>query len=116
MGVNPYEIRFYRGDFYPKILTFVDRATRNPIPIAGMTFILTVNKEINPKDTTNELFKITGVVVDEAAAKVSFTPSATDNDLPIGEYYYDVHGIVGSISKRTLLKGTWVIEMDINKD
>ena len=114
--IEPYKIEYYRGDFYPKIFTFTDETTGDAIDLTGVDLILTVSKDLNPTNTDNELFKITGMVVDAATGVASFTPGDTDNDLAKGTYYYDVSAITGSTSKRTLVKGKWVIDMDIGKD
>ena len=116
MAIDPYKMQYYRGDFYPKILTFTDKLTRAPIDLTGMDLTFTVNSERNPTTTGNELFKIDGVIVDAAAGKASFTPTAENTNLPNATYYYDVSAAVGVESKRTMVKGTFVIEMDIGKD
>jgi len=115
--IDPHEITYYRGDFYPKIMTISDAVTSAPIGLTNTTLVLTVNREKDPVDTTNELFKITGIIVGPPSeGRVSFTPTAANNDLAKGKYHYDVSAINGLAAKRTLIKSTWVIAMDIGKD
>lgn len=113
---DQYEISFFRGDFYPKVLTITNALTKEPVDLTGIDLILTVNKEKDPIDTANEIFKVNGVVTDPLLGRVSFCPTALNNDLPKGKYYYDVSAIAGVTSKRTLIKSTWNITMDIGKD
>ena len=110
------QIRFYRGDFYPKTLIFTDRKTGLPVDLTGMVLTLTVNSEENPTTTENELFKIGGEMVSAVDGKVSFTPTAEDTNIDKSRNYYDVSAVVGTESKRTLVKGEFYIDMDIGKD
>lgn len=111
-----YEIKYFRGDFYPKTLTFTNKKTKLPIDLTGMVLTLTVNTENNPVDDTNQLFQIIGVIDDPKTGTVTFTPAIGDNDLDIKQYYFDVEAVIGTTFKKTLMKGVWSISQDINKD
>lgn len=116
MANDPNEIEYYRGDFYPKVMTIKDKATKIPVDLTGATLVMTVNTEKDPVDTTNELFKISGVIdADPTTGKVSFTPTAENTDQPKAKYWYDISMETAGVSARTIVKAPFVISMDIGK-
>jgi hypothetical protein len=110
-------IKYYRGDVYPKVITFTNKATGLPVDLTGMTVTLTVNTEKDPVDATNQLFQVAGVIAaDPKTGVVSFTPAVGDNDMVKAKYYFDVEATITTVFKKTLMKGYWIITQDINKD
>lgn len=117
MAIYKDEIEYYRGDFYPKAVTIYDSVTKSPINLTGSTLTMTVNKEKDPVDVTNQLFQLEGVLdANPATGIVYFTPTAENTDLPKGTYWYDISMSIGSVSKRTVKKNKFIILMDIGKD
>lgn len=103
-----------RGDTRYDVFSLAYHETRLPYPLTGWTFILTVDPAQNPVDATNNLFALTGVVLDEAGGEVGFAPSALQAD-HLGAYYYDVQGTDPAGKIHTLVKDTYTFVQDITK-
>jgi len=108
----------YRGDSYPILITVTDSVTRQPVNLTGATLIMTVDASEAPESTDTQLFQITGVIDedDPTSGRVIFTPSISNTDLPRGKYFYDISLTSPSITKKTIVKNTFNILMDIGKD
>jgi hypothetical protein len=104
----------YRGDSWPFIITLRDKLTGDPLPITGYTFILTVDRKLNPTDETTKLFSVAGTIVDPDAGTVRFFPSAA-NHATTGKFFYDVQMSYGASQKKTVVKDSYNIEQDISK-
>lgn len=103
-----------RGDTYADEFIIKSRSTGLPINITGYTFTLTVDPAKDPVDATNNLFQLTGNIVDAVAGRVEFAPSASQAD-HIGNYYYDVQMIDGASRKRTIVLAKYKFVQDITK-
>jgi len=103
-----------RGDTYADEFIIKSRSTGLPINITGYTFTLTVDPAKDPVDATNNLFQLTGNIVDAVAGRVEFAPSAGQAD-HIGNYYYDVQMIDGASRKRTIVLAKYKFVQDITK-
>ena len=103
-----------RGD------TFADRFTLKQngaaLDIAGATFLMSVNSEKTPADTANQLYQVTGVIVDAAGGIVEFAPTTGDADQTPGTYFYDVQMTDSGGAKRTVVAGKLKYIQDITKD
>ena len=102
-----------RGDTYPIELTVVDR-TGAVFPVTGGTFKLTADPEKEPLSATNNIFQITGTIVDGPNGVVSFPMTDVTAD-HVGPYFYDVQMVRGGI-KSTLVAAKLTMLQDITKD
>jgi hypothetical protein len=104
-----------RGDDDPKTFTIKDSAGA-ALNISTWTLSMAVNTELNPANTTNEIFSVAGVfVTDGTDGQVSFTPPANSLDAveAPGQAFYDINRITPS--KKTLVKGKVEFVMDVDK-
>ena len=104
-----------RGDDDPKTFTIRD-STGAAIDISSWTLSMAVNTDKDPANTTNEIFRVSGVfVTDGTDGKISFTPPAAslDSVTAPGSAFYDVQRITPS--KKTLIKSKVLFVMDIDK-
>jgi len=110
-----FDICWARGDDDPKTFTIKDAAGA-VIDISTWTLSMAVNTDKDPADVTNEIFRVSGIfVTDGTDGKVSFTPPAASLDTITapGKAFYDIQRITPS--KKTLVKGTVIFIMDIDK-
>lgn len=84
------------------------------IDISGWTFTLTINREEDPSDASEEVAQLIGVIVVAGDGTVKFTPTLTDVDW-VGTYFYDIEAIDADGGVSTLDKGRWVNTQDITK-
>lgn len=111
--VPQYDICRKRGD--TRSMLFRLRTNGVPEPITGDTLLLTVNRDKEPADTTNQLFQLTAVHVDDAGGLFSFTP-ADNQPVDPGVYYYDIEWLENvSNQKLTVLEGKYTVEQDRTK-
>ena len=110
-----FDICWARGDDDPKTFTIKD-SLGVVIDISTWTLSMAVNTDKDPPTTVNEIFRVAGVfVTDGTDGKVSFTPPPTSLDAVTapGKAFYDIQRITPS--KKTLVKGTVLFIMDIDK-
>lgn len=103
-----------RGDTYADEFIIKSTATDTPINITGYSFTLTVDPEKAPTSAANNLYSLTGVVVDAANGRVEFAPTALQAD-HVGKYFYDVQMTDGAGRKRTIVSGKYTYTQDITK-
>jgi hypothetical protein len=103
-----------RGDTYANEWVIKSRSTGLPVNITGYSFLLTVDPSPGPGGSATNLFQIVGNIVDAAAGRVEFAPSALQAD-NIGSFFYDVQMIDGAARKRTFDSGTYLLKQDITK-
>lgn len=103
-----------RGDTYADEFIIKSAATGLPINITGYSFVLTVDPAQYPTDSSNNKFQLTGTIVDAAAGRVEFAPSALQAD-NVGRFFYDVQMVDGAGRKRTIVSGKYVMVQDISK-
>ena len=103
-----------RGD------TFADRFTLKQdgvaLDVTGASFLMSVNTEKAPADNANQLYQLTGTIVDAAGGVVEFAPSAVQADQTPAGYFYDVQMTDSGGAKRTLVAGKLKVVQDITKD
>lgn len=104
-----------RGDTYADEITVKSKATGLPIDITGYTFIMTLDPEKAPATAANNLYALTGAIIDAPTGRVGFAPSALQADQPPNTYYYDVQMVDGAGRKRTILLDKYKYEQDIGK-
>lgn len=101
-----------RGDTYADEV--IVKSNGQPINIAGYSFKLTVDPQKAPATDENNLFSLDGVIVDAAAGRVEFAPTALQAD-HVGKFFYDVQMVDGSGRKRTILSARYEFTQDITK-
>ena len=102
-----------RGDTYGDV--FVLKKKGRPVDINGFTFVLTVDPSATPETSANNLFSLTGVMIDGVNGKVEFAPTAQQANQTPGTYYYGIQltDTYGRI--RTVQSGKYTITQDITK-
>ncbi len=103
-----------RGDNFPFQFTIQDSAGV-AIDITGFSFLMTVDPEPDPSDALNNLFQLTGTIVDGPNGRVDFEPTTVDMDQTPDTYFYDVQMIDVGLAVRTAVKGEFEIQQDITK-
>lgn len=103
-----------RGDTKSDVFE-VKQKDGSALDITGYTFKLTVNSEKNPTGITNQLYSLSGAIVDAAAGTVGFAPSAVEADQTPGTYFYDVEMTDPGGRKSTKVKGKYRYVQDISK-
>ena len=82
---------------------------------SGYSFLLTVDPEKYPVDATNNLFQLTGMIIDGPNGVIAFPITATQAD-NLGTYYYDIQMIDPNSEKLTICIGKIKFKQDITKD
>ena len=107
---------FYkRGDDFPSQFKIVEDDGTTAINITGWAFTLTVDPNKNPATDASNLFSVGGILDDALNGLVSFAPTASNTDIAVKKYWYDIQQIDGAGKKRTIVKDRFIIEMDITK-
>jgi hypothetical protein len=101
-----------RGDSYP--MDFTVTANDVPLDITGCTFTMSANPEKEPADDSENIFALTGVILEAVDGTVRFTPTEADTD-HVGKFYYDVQMVDATGAKRTVQKSTLTLKQDITK-
>lgn len=104
-----------RGDTFADEITVTSATTGAAIDITGYTFKMTVDPSKTPVDAANNLYQLTGTIVDAAAGRVEFAPSALQADQVPGTYYFDVQMIDGLGRIRTIALDKYTYTQDITK-
>lgn len=110
-----------RGDTYADLVTvtepIVPPATVGvPIDITGYSFKMTLDPEKTPATAANNLYQLTGTIIDAPAGKVEFAPTEEQANQTPGTYFYDIQLIDGAGRKRTIALDKYVYTQDITKD
>jgi hypothetical protein len=104
-------IKRRRADTAPVRVEVVDHRN-DAADITGASFLLTVNSEQYPTDTSNQLFQASGSIIDAAGGIVDFPIPGTS---AVGDYYYDVQ-MTDNLGKiETVAAGRYTITQDITK-
>jgi hypothetical protein len=100
------DLAWARKDSFAYDYYVVDEETNLPIDFTGTSVILTVNTSRSGSGA--DLFTLSTINVLDTTGILQFKPSAANNDLAPGKYYYDVEWAFGS-SIRTIIYGIWRI-------
>ena len=103
-----------RGDTYADQIVVVD-STGVVVDITGYSFVLTVDPSNAPSSAANNLFSLTGGIIDAVNGVVEFAPTALQADQAPGRYWYDVQMTDVGAAIRTIVTGRYTIEQDISK-
>ena len=101
-----------RGDTYP--IQFQVLSNAAPMALSGESFLLTVDPEKAPTSNANNIFQLTGLIIDAPNGLIAFNPSAGDVDY-VGKFYYDVQMTDGAGKIRTIVAGAFKLVQDITK-
>lgn len=112
-GPTQEDIEVVRGD--SPVIPLSVKSGGVALDITGGTFELAVDTLAKPTDNSTSLFIVTGVIVNATQGQVSFQPSSSQLNLEPKTYYYDIQMLLAG-SKRTLLKGKFIVQQDINKN
>lgn len=103
-----------RGDTYADVFTLKSAATGLPINVTGYTFVMTLDPDKAPVDSTNNVYQLNGTITDAPNGVVEFAPTSTQAN-QVGTFYYDVQMVDGLGRKRTITGGKYKYEQDISK-
>lgn len=103
-----------RGDTYADEFIIKSASTKLPINITGYTFTMTLDSSKEPVGSSTNIYQLAGVILDAAAGRVEFAPSATQSDR-VGVFYFDVQMVDGAGRKRTVDFGRYTFKQDITK-
>lgn len=110
-------IKVFRGDTATHLLSFVDEDGA-AYDLTGLTLYITVNPNRNPTtaaEIAEELWVVTMSTVSASGGTATFALNSTQADMDAGTYYYDIEAVDAGLLKKTLAKGPFIVEMDINK-
>lgn len=112
-------IRRSKGDTAPENFQLID-VTMTAIDVTGRTFRLAADPSQAPANTDNQLYELTGEIVEAASGKIRFSLSSGDAGAAAGSYYFDLEmtydeddDATGVI--KTIAKGRWVLTQDITQ-
>lgn len=108
------DICISRGDTVPWTFTIKDDAG-TPVDITGFSFLLTVDPSDEPSGSGDNLFQLTGAIVDGPNGIVRFNMSALQADQTPDVYYFDLQMTDGTSAIRTVAKGQFEFHQDITK-
>jgi len=108
-----------RGDTAPQNFQLVD-VTMTAVDVTGRTFRLAVDPEREPASDANEVYELTGEIVEAELGKIRFPLSAGDAAATPAVLFYDIEmtydedaSATGVI--KTIAKGRWTIKQDVTK-
>jgi len=102
---------FTSGDNPTLVVTMTDTSDGSAIDITGATIVLTVSKDDEPTDTSNQLFQLTGAIqAPSTGGIVHFQPTKTQANQPADTYFYDVQVTFSDGTRRTIATGDWVYD------
>lgn len=104
-----------RGDTYADEIIVKSKKTGLPTDITGYSFVMTLDASKAPTDASGNLYSVAGVIIDAAAGRVEFAPTALQADQVANTYYYDIQMIDGAGRKRTIALDKYKYEQDISK-
>lgn len=108
------DLCFARGDSVRWTFS-VKTDAGDAVNITGCSFLLTVDPSATPTTNVNNLFQLTGTVVDAPNGVVRFNMTTTQANQPPGVYFYDLQMTDSVPSVRTIAKGKFTIDQDITK-
>lgn len=110
----PMNISRKRGDTYADEFVIKSAATQLPVDITGCSFLMTLDSQKSPLDSSTNIYQLVGVVLDGPGGRVNFAPTAEQANRQ-GSYYYDVQMIDTAGRKRTVALAQYFYKQDISK-
>jgi hypothetical protein len=105
-------IERFRGDTKPFSLFLSDAGS--PLNLTGCVIKLTVNKQSNPVDATQQVFQLNGTVATPTNGVVEFSMDDTQAN-NVGIFYFDIEVTDAQAKKFTVTKGVFQMLQDITK-
>lgn len=112
-------IRRRTGDTAPENFQLID-VGMTAIDVTGRTFRLAADPSQTPANTDNQIYELTGEIVDAETGKIRFPLSAGNAAAAAGSYFFDVEmtydeddDATGVI--KTIASGRWVLTQDITQ-
>ena len=107
--------KMYRGDDKIYELTVTDKQTGNPVSIVGCTIKMTWKENIEDETYFLQKSNGPGEHSDPTNGKTEFTIDAADTSAlkERTEFYFDVQITKTTTKVETLLKGSFVVLMDV---
>lgn len=105
------DLTITQGDEKAYNLAF--KSGNTPLDITGATLVMTVKRSLSDDAV---ITKTVTAHTDAEAGETTVTLSPTDTDLPLGKYFYDMQISGGTVSKKTVLKGTLEIVWQVTED
>lgn len=109
------DICINRGDTTPWTFTVRTGVPLAPLDISGFSYLLTVDPSATPTDALNNLFQLTGTIIDGPNGVVRFALSDSQADQVPKEYFFDLQQTDGSGARRSLIQGSFEFFQDITK-
>lgn len=110
-------VRRKTGDTNPENFQLID-STMTAIDVTGRTFRLAVDPAKAPANTDNQIYELTGEIVDAETGKIRFPLSSGDAAAAAGSYFFDLEmtydeddDATGVI--KTIGEGRWILSQDI---
>jgi hypothetical protein len=107
------DICITKGDSYPLNFTYLDSAG-DPVDITGFNLVFTVDPNPDPTSSSTNLFSLSATITDAAMGKFSVKPSAAQNTLALGTYFYDIEATIGT-DIQTIANGKYIIGPQITQ-
>jgi len=104
-----------RGDTFADEIIVTSATTNEAIDITGYSFLMTLDPQKSPATADNNLYQITGTVINGPTGRVEFAPTPAQADQMPGSYYYDVQMIDGAGRIRTIALDAYKYTQDITK-
>lgn len=109
------ELERKRGDTYADEFTIESKITKAVIDISsGYAFTLTLDPDKKPADNSNNVYQLTGDIVDGPNGIVGFSPTAEQAD-QLGKFYFDVEMTDPAGKIRTIELDKYTYVQDITK-
>lgn len=103
-----------RGDTYADEITVKSATTGLPINITGYAFTMTLDASKEPTSSATNLYQVIGAIIDAAAGRVEFAPTALQADR-VGVFYYDIQMVDSAGRIRTIALDPYVFTQDLTK-
>lgn len=103
-----------RGDTNPWTFTITESDGTTVVNITGFSYVLTVDPSENPIDASNNLFVLTGAILDGPNGVVEFEMDSGEADQLPATYFFDTQQTAGG-GLTTVVKGKFEFQQDISK-
>lgn len=103
-----------RGDTYGDEFIIMDDQGV-VVDITGYTFTMAVDPSRAPADSSNNLYQLTGTILDAVNGIVEFAPTVEQANQTPGVYWYDLQQVDAAGRIKTIITGKYIYEQDITK-
>jgi hypothetical protein len=103
-----------RGDTYADVFVIKSKTTGEVIPLAGCSFLMTLDSVNAPGSNVGNEYQLAGVVVLGSPDQVEFAPSPEQANR-VGSYFYDIQMTDATGRIRTIVHDNYIYKQDITK-